>query len=194
MIRLICLALAACVLFTIPLASTAEAGPFRRGDKKASKAAEKRRKIDAMAEDTMASLFSKSSSAKAVSENAHAWAVFNNVKVSLGLTGGGGSGVAVAGDARTYMKMGTGGVNIGLGAQKYQVIFFFEDAKTLSRFTEKGWEADASANAVAGTKGANAEATFNDGLAIFQLTEAGLMLQADLSGTKYWKSDKLNAR
>jgi len=27
---------------------------------------------------------------------------------------------------------------------------------------------------------------------VYTLTTAGLMLQADLSGTKYWKSKKLN--
>jgi hypothetical protein len=29
-------------------------------------------------------------------------------------------------------------------------------------------------------------------VAIYQLTQAGLMLQADISGTKYWKYKKLN--
>ena len=55
-----------------------------------------------------------------------------------------------------------------------------------------GWHASASANAVAGRAGANAEASFHNGLAVYTLTTAGLMLQADLSGTKYWKSKKLN--
>ena len=36
------------------------------------------------------------------------------------------------------------------------------------------------------------ETTFVNGLAVFQITEAGLMLQADIAGTRYWKSDKLN--
>ncbi len=29
-------------------------------------------------------------------------------------------------------------------------------------------------------------------LAVFQLTKAGLMLRADITGTKYWKNEKLN--
>lgn len=41
-------------------------------------------------------------------------------------------------------------------------------------------------------RGANAEATFHDGVAFYVLTEAGLMLSADISGTRYWKHDKLN--
>jgi hypothetical protein len=55
----------------------------------------------------------------------------------------------------------------------------------------EGWEAGASANAVAGPDGANAGATFINGVAVYQMTEAGLMLQLDISGTKYWRS-KLN--
>ena len=52
--------------------------------------------------------------------------------------------------------------------------------------------ASASVNAVAGRAGANAEASFQNGLAVYTPTTASLMPQADLSGTKYWKSKKLN--
>ena len=38
----------------------------------------------------------------------------------------------------------------------------------------------------------NAETTFRNGLAVYQLTGTGLMLQADIAGTKYWKNRKLN--
>ncbi|MFQ5766883.1 MAG: YSC84-related protein, partial [Acidobacteriota bacterium] len=90
------------------------------------------------------------------------------------------------------MKMGTGGVAFGIGAQRYQVVFLFQDETTFKEFAESGWAGEASANAVAGKAGANAEATFRDGLAYFQLTKGGLMLSADLSGTRYWKNRKLN--
>jgi lipid-binding SYLF domain-containing protein len=90
------------------------------------------------------------------------------------------------------MKMGTAGLNIGLGAQKYTVIFFFENKTVFDKFIDKGWEADANANAVAGNKGTNAEAQFRNGIAIYQITKGGLMLQADIAGTKYWKHKKLN--
>jgi hypothetical protein len=41
--------------------------------------------------------------------------------------------------------------------------------------------------------GANASAGYADGIAVFQFTEKGYMLQADIS-TKYWKDKKLNDR
>ena len=157
------------------------------------KAANKRARLDAMADEVLSELFAKNDGAKGLYDSAYGYAVFSNIKISLGVTGGGGNGVATAkGGGRTYMKMGTAGLNLGLGGQKYQVVFLFENAKVFQNFVEKGWQADASANAAAGTAGANAGTSFRNGLAIYQITDKGLMLQADISGTKYWKNKKLN--
>lgn len=160
----------------------------------ADKQQDKRDKIDAMSKQTLNKLFEKSPSAKKLHDKCYGYAVFDNIKLSLMISGGGGHGVAVSkkADKRTYMKMGTAGLNIGLGGQKYQIVFFFQTEKRFNQFVEKGWEADASANAIAGRKGANAEATFRNGMAFYQLTGAGIMLQADIAGTKYWKNRKLN--
>lgn len=162
--------------------------------KKSEDAAAKRAKIDTMAQETLDALFQESAKAKALYGKAYGYAVFDNLKLSLLISGGGGVGVAVdkATGGRTYMKMGTAGLNLGLGGQKYQVVFLFQDASTFRNFVEKGWQADAQANAVAGPVGANAAATFTRGMAVYQITEGGLMLQADIAGTKYWKNKKLN--
>ena len=159
---------------------------------KAEKNAEKRESLDAMAAEVLEELFADSKSAKELSGEAYGYAVFSNLKVAIGISGGGGSGVAVGGGKRIYMKMGTGGIGFGIGAQKYSVIFFFEDEKHFTSFTEKGWQADTGAQAAAGDKGANAAATFRNGTAVFQMTEKGLMASADVTGTKYWQNDKLN--
>lgn len=154
----------------------------------------KREKIDDMAKETLEELFEAEPVAKKLYDDAYGYAVFDNVKLSLMISAGGGKGVAInkkTGD-RTYMNMGTAGVNIGLGGQKYQIVFIFQTEERFNKFVNKGWEADASANAVAGPHGKNAEATFRDGMAFYQLTQAGLMLQADIAGTKYWKDKKLN--
>ncbi|HXH27747.1 MAG TPA: YSC84-related protein [Candidatus Polarisedimenticolia bacterium] len=163
-------------------------------DWKATKRQSKREKIDAMAAEALKELFEKSDKAKELYKDSYGYAVFDNLKLSFGIAGGGGVGVAVNNSTkgRTYMKMGTAGVSLGLGGQKYQVVFLFQDKMTFDSFVNKGWEAGGSANAVAGKAGANAGATFINGMAIYQLTEGGLMLQADVSGTKYWKYDKLN--
>ena len=158
-----------------------------------SRRSEKRGRVDSMAQDTLQRLFENRPKAQRLYDRAVAYAVFSNIKVSLVVTGGGGTGIAVdKAGGRTYMKMATAGLNLGLGGQKYQVVFLFEDRPTFERFVEQGWEAEGSANAVAGNLGTNVEASFRNGMAVFQLTQAGLMLQADISGTKYWKSKKLN--
>jgi len=106
-------------------------------------------------------------------------------KIAFGISGGGGNGVAVnkGSGARTYMKMGTAGIGFGIGGQKYQVVFLFQDEKTFTKFVEKGWKADASAQAAAGTEGANATSGFVNGIAVYQITDKGLMASADIAGT-----------
>jgi lipid-binding SYLF domain-containing protein len=154
----------------------------------------KAQKIDETADETLQELFAENAKAKTLYENSYGWAVFDNLKMALGISGGGGNGVAVekASGERTYMKMGTGGVGLGIGVNKYQVVFLFEDAQTFTNFVEKGWQAEAEATAAAGESAAEAKTNFVNGLAIYQLTEKGLMANADIAGTKYWKNKKLN--
>ena len=154
----------------------------------------KRMKIDETAKEALDELLAKNAKAKMLFDHSYGWAVFDNLKLAFGFSGGGGNGVAVekASGDRTYMKMGTAGVGFGLGANKYQVVFLFQDEGTFDNFVEKGWQADATASAVAGQAGAEAKTDFVNGLAIYQITDTGLMALADVAGTKYWKNKKLN--
>lgn len=151
----------------------------------------KREKIDARSSEILEQVLGESANAKELFGKAIGYAVFDNTKVALGLSGGGGSGVAVdtASGKRTYMKMGTGGVGLGIGVKTYQVIMFFEKEKVFRNFVDNGWQADAEAGAAAGTAGAAAKTTFHNGMAVFVRTKKGLMASADISGTKYWQSD-----
>ena len=159
-----------------------------------SKAQRKKEAIDAMAQGALDDLFAKDKHARELYDLSYGYAIFSSVKVMFGVSGGGGSGVAVVKGTgqRVYMKMGTGGLGIGLGGQKAQTIFLFQDRKTLEDFVYNGWQGDASANAVAGTAGANAATSFTKGMVIYQITESGLMLKADAAGTKYWVDKNLN--
>jgi lipid-binding SYLF domain-containing protein len=154
----------------------------------------KRAKIDETAKESLDEVLKGSEGAKELFNNSYGWAGFDNLKIAWGFSGGGGNGVAVnkKTGARTYMKVGTVGVGLGLGAQKYQVVFLFQDEKTFNNFVEKGWQADATAQATAGTAGVGGQTGFVNGIAIYQLTDKGLMASADIAGTKYWKNKKLN--
>jgi lipid-binding SYLF domain-containing protein len=154
----------------------------------------KRMKIDETAQGALDTLFASNPKAENLFEMSYGWAVFDNLKLAFGFSGGGGNGVAkvrVTGE-KTYMKMGTAGIGIGLGVNTYQVVFLFQDSRTFNSFVEKGWQADATASAVAGEAGAEAKTDFSNGMAIYQITDKGLMAHADIAGTKYWKNKKLN--
>ena len=167
---------------------------FAEEEWKSMKQEAKAMKIKEAAKASLNELFADNPKAKELYAKSYGWAAFSNLKLALGFSGGGGNGVAVVKETgqKTFMKMGTAGVGIGLGVNKYDVIFLFQDSKTFNKFVEKGWQADAGATAAAGKAAADVKTNFVNGLAIYQITEKGLMANADIAGTKYWKNDKLN--
>jgi lipid-binding SYLF domain-containing protein len=156
--------------------------------------ASKRAKINETADKTKDDILSENAKAKELYKDAYGWAAFDNMKVAFGFSGGGGNGVAVnkGTGKRTYMKTGTAGIGLSLGVKKYQLLFLFQDKQTFDNFVEKGWQADASAGAQAGGEGAGVQTGFVNGIAVYQVSDKGLMATADIAGTKYEKNDKLN--
>ena len=154
-----------------------------------------RQEIDDMAASSLQRLFAENADVRQLYDRSYGYAIFDSRKMSFMITTGFGSGVAVnkSTEERTYMKMATGGVNVGMGAQWYQVVFLFENKSRFREFVDEGWDAGGGGSAAAGSEGASLGATFVNGLAVYQLTDKGLMLSADLTGTKYWKDDELNA-
>jgi len=155
-----------------------------------------RQEIDGKAAGSLDQLFAKKPNAKALFDASRGYAVFDTRKTSFLVTAGFGVGVAVdrTTSERIYMKMATGGVNIGMGAQWYVLVFLFETEAKFRKFVDEGWDAGAGGSAVVWEDGANLDATFTNGMAVYQLNDKGLMLAADLTGTKYWKDDELNAQ
>jgi lipid-binding SYLF domain-containing protein len=158
------------------------------------KAQEKREAVDRMTQQTLDKLFAEDPGARALYDKAAGYAVFDSIKVAVGITGGGGIGSAVdkTTGQRTYMKMGTGGIGLGLGGKSFQIVILFESEKPFRSFLEKGWQVEATAGAAAGTVGTDVSSSFVHGVAIYQLTNKGLIAQADVTGTKFWKAKKLN--
>lgn len=154
----------------------------------------KRKVIDAMAGETLERMTIREPKAKELLEKAYGYAVFDNFKFGIGISGAGGTGVAVerASGKRSYMKMGSAGIGLTLGGQKYRVVFLMQDSQTFERFVTKGWYADASARAAAGREGGASGTAFVNGLAIYQLNDSGLMASVDVASTWYSKDDELN--
>lgn len=161
----------------------------------AKESAEQRREeIDLNATQTLEALFAQHDDAQELYDQAVGYAVFSATKAGFVVSGGRGTGVAVNKDtgARTYMRMFTGGVGLGIGAQTYDLVLLFETQQRLEDFVNGSWDANTSAHAAAGTDGIGVASTFIDGLAVYQVTDKGLMAWADVAGTRFKVVDDLN--
>ena len=160
---------------------------------------EKREAIVEMEKETLERLYKESPQTKETIKKAAGYGTFSNANVNLifaSAGGGFGSVVDNATGQRTYMKMALGGIGLGLGVKDYRVVMVFKDKGTLDKFIESGWDAGAHADAAAkaGDTGGeiSAEGDIRAGIEVYSMTESGLALQATITGTKYWKDDKLN--
>lgn len=159
---------------------------------------EQRAAITEMRLQSLDRLYQEKSSARAEIAAAPGYAVFSNANVNVILASfGGGYGVVRdnATGADTYMRSGELGLGFGAGVKDYRLVMVFHSAESMQRFIEQGWTfgAQADAAAKAGDKGAaaGAEASVND-VTVYQMTEAGLALQATIKGARFWVDEKLN--
>jgi lipid-binding SYLF domain-containing protein len=163
-----------------------------------SAAAEKRAEIDAMADKMLDELYTQKPIAKDQIRKAAGYAVFSNVGVNLVIASfAGGHGVVVDKRGhRTYMKMGSAGLGLGLGVKDFRAVFIFRSKDKLQAFIDKGWDFSGQVDAAAksdqkGGAVAAAETVIPD-VEVYQFTKNGIALQATLQGTKYWKDRDLN--
>jgi len=152
-----------------------------------------------MKDETLAKLYGEKPETKSMIKKAAGYGVFSNIGTHIFLlAGGSGYGVVVdnATGKRTYMKMRSVGFGLGLGVKDFRAVFIFKNERVLDDFVNKGWEFGGQADAAAksGEKGgaAGGEAYVESGIDIYQMTEAGIALQATIAGTKYWKDKDLN--
>ena len=183
------------VLVTIAAATAFAQHPDHDSGPKLSESerAERRTEIMQMSKDTLAVL-RKDANASDLLSKAYGEAVFDTTKGGLIVTGAGGTGVAMHknGSQPVYMHMGEGGVGLGAGVEKYKLVILFENKEIYDKFVEGAWTAGASAEAAAGRSGAGQVAKFNNGVAVYHLNDKGVIAQVDVTGVKFWPSDRLN--
>jgi len=182
------------VLITI-LLSAAGCGPSN----KKYTLAEQRQIIDNMANETLERLYIQKPTVRQEIADSAGHAVFENGNVYvLFASAGGGYGVVVdkATGRKTYMKMTSGGVGIGLGAKNYRLVVIFKNRRAVTEFVGSGWDLGGQADATARTGGTGGgvggDGTINSNYIFYTLTDTGLALQATLTGTRYWVDDDLN--
>ena len=152
-----------------------------------------------MKNETLAKLYAHKPETRDMIKKAAGYGVFSNIGVYVFLlAGGNGYGVVVDNSTgqKTYMKVRSVGLGMGIGIKDMRAVFIFRNKRVLTDFVEKGWEFGGQADAAAksGDQGgaAGGEAYIETDIIIYQLTEAGVALQATIAGTKYWKDEDLN--
>ncbi len=161
---------------------------------------EQRSTIQSQRSSTLNELYAARPEAQGKVYSAAGYGFFSNVNVNvILLSSENGYGVVHdnATGKDTYMKMGGGGIGLGMGVKDYRAIMVFNDAAMMHTFVDSGWDFGAQADASAksekeGGVSAGAAATRSGGLEVYQFTKNGIALQATVQGTKYWRDDKLN--
>lgn len=161
----------------------------------------KRAEIRKMRDDVLAEFYEKRPELKNRVRDAEGYAVFSNVGINvIFFSAAGGRGVVMKNgvfkDKETFMKMGSAGIGLGLGVKDFRALFIFSDSEKLDNFIDKGWDfggqADAAAKSDQKGDAAAGAGSMLKGVEAYQLTKNGLVLQATLQGTKYWKDKRLN--
>jgi lipid-binding SYLF domain-containing protein len=119
-------------------------------------------------------------------KDAYGYIIFPNVgKAGLGIGGASGNGVVYEGGTEIGMaKLSQLTIGFQAGGQAYQEIIFFKTKEAMDRFKENKFEVAAQASAVIATKGASADAKYEDGVMIYTMQKAGLMYEASVGGQK----------
>jgi lipid-binding SYLF domain-containing protein len=181
----------AALLLTLPMSSMALFG----GDDPEKE----RKELQEARQEALNRLYKDKPAARAEIEQARGYAVFSSIGINVLLVSterGGGIAHDNRDGKETYMKMFSAGGGIGMGIKDFSVVFIFHTVAALEKFLDAGWDfsgqADAQAKSEDKGMGKEAAATVMPGTTIYQMTDAGLALQATLQGTKFWKDDDLN--
>lgn len=115
------------------------------------------------------------------------YAVYPSVgKGGLVVGGAYGKGLVIADnkvEGKTTLTQAT--VGLQLGGQKYSQFIFFKDRVALENFKRGNLEFGAQASAVAATKGASADTSYDKGVAVFTHAAGGLMVEGSIGGQKF---------
>jgi lipid-binding SYLF domain-containing protein len=115
------------------------------------------------------------------------YAVYPSVGKGGFVVGGAyGKGLVIAdGKVEGTTSLTQASVGLQLGGQKYAQFIFFKDRVALENFKRGNLEFGAQASAVAATKGASADTSYDKGVAVFTNAAGGLMVEGSVSGQKF---------
>ena len=160
---------------------------------------QKREFVNGMAADTIAELYDRYPQAKSIIDNSVGYGVFSDVNTQL-LYFGTGNGYGVVTDnsdgAKTYMRMGEASAGLGVALKDFREVIVFNDQEAFTNFVTEGWNIGAGAGAEAtyegSGKGSTGEVPLDSAIVVYQITESGIALRANMSASKYWIDEDLN--
>jgi lipid-binding SYLF domain-containing protein len=125
-------------------------------------------------------------------DSSYGYAVLPKVlKGAFVIGGAGGKGqVFQYGRMIGYCSLTQATFGFSFGGEYFREIIFFRDKRDLDKFMSEEFTFSAQATAVALTKGAAAKADYKDGMAVFLMTDKGLMIDASIGGQKFKYSPK----
>ena len=182
------------IFFVLLVCGVALATPAAETNKE-----KQQKQIRDMAQDTLQRLYKAEPKTEAVVKHAFGYAVFSDLGVKI-LFGGTGSGKGVAVNNRNkheiFMKMLEAQAGLGMGIDKFRVVFVFDNEKAFESFVNSGWEFGGQSTVAAKTEdqggGMAGAVAVSDGVWMYQLTDKGLAVEISATGTKYYKNDDLN--
>jgi len=120
-------------------------------------------------------------------DNAAGYAVFPSVgKGGLVVGGAYGKGLVIVDEqVDGYTSMVQATIGLQIGGQKYAQFIFFKDDVAIGHFQRGNFEFGAQASAVAITKGASADASYDGGVAVFTHAAGGLMVEGSVGGQQF---------
>jgi lipid-binding SYLF domain-containing protein len=177
--------LPAAMLVAVSLAACTTTGP-----KDASSAASKRQEINAGVDSTMTRLYSSVQGSREMASKAKGILVFPSILAAGFVVGAqyGEGALRVGNTTEGYYSTTTGSFGLQAGAQTKAVVIMFMTQNELDKFrNSKGWTAGADASVAVAKIGANGAIDTNtarQSVVAFVMTNAGLMANLSLEGTK----------
>lgn len=183
---------------TLPAAlmlATALAACSTTGPKSSASPSSERQEINSGVDATLSRLYTTVKGSREMANNAKGILVFPNV-LQAGFVVGAqyGKGALRVGNANDgYYSMTSGSIGWQAGAQSRAIVIMFMTQEELNKFrNSKGWSAGADASVAVAKIGANGAVDTNtakQSVVAFFLTNAGLMADLSLQGTKVTKLD-----
>ena len=176
-----------------------KASAAEKSDVSSVEAAKKRDALLKIRDDALEDFYATKPEIKEELTKAVGYAVFDASQVNIVLfVGGTGGGVLVENETgkETFMKMRRVGTGPGIGYKSFRQLMIFKDRSLLDQFRTLGADVGASADATMkiGDKGVALapNVSFNPLLSVYQITDRGVLLQANWGAVAYQPDAGLN--